>query len=150
MANDLKYLSIYSVERIRQQQFTHSILKFCKDSNPVFDVSKPWQGSADFASRKRYLHHTVRFSNWHPNLDTQTSGDLDIFNKIREITSSCLSWSRFMKVGENLEKLQRFLLSLSLIRSFIVPWNWCFEAFWPWAYPHFWYPRYHGPRVKIG
>ena len=35
MANHLKYHSIYSVERIRQQHFTHSILKFCKDSSPM-------------------------------------------------------------------------------------------------------------------
>ena len=35
MANDLKYHSIYSVERIRQQNFTQSILKFCKDLSPM-------------------------------------------------------------------------------------------------------------------
>ena len=38
MANDLKYHSIYSVERIRQQHFTHSILKFYKNSSPMFSV----------------------------------------------------------------------------------------------------------------
>ena len=38
MANDLKYHSIYSVERTRQQHFTHSIFKFCKDSSPMFHV----------------------------------------------------------------------------------------------------------------
>ena len=39
MANDLKYYSIYSIERIRQQRFTLSILKFCKDSSPMLPVS---------------------------------------------------------------------------------------------------------------
>ena len=39
VANDLKYHSIYSVERIRQQHFTHSILKFCKDSSPMLHSS---------------------------------------------------------------------------------------------------------------
>ena len=35
MANDLKYHSIYLVERIRRQHFTHSFLEFCKDSSTM-------------------------------------------------------------------------------------------------------------------
>ena len=38
MGSDLKFHSIYSVERIRQQHFTHSVLRFCKDSSPILNL----------------------------------------------------------------------------------------------------------------
>ena len=39
-------------------------------------INKAWQALADFAHWKTlYLHQTLRYLNWHPNLDTQTSGE---------------------------------------------------------------------------